>query len=353
MAWCTGILKTSGVSNFSVTVGSKFGPNCSGPGSGSQSYCIGWSSTHQEINACACTQLTPVTLCAAAFPGFEVVEHFDVAEQASKSQKSFNVPWYRPLEPHFTLTGFKHTPPGRLFTAYMVRFMEFLGVAPAGMFRYCVLLLRIHIVACFSTSVVPSGSRRPTTGSYCRLRAVAGKPVKGKKQTSNNEFGIRATDNHTHTHTCKQKSWFSTKRRDIAVHKCQDQSQTTLQQNCRSKLTKTTWSKPPLKDSCNRATVQVSVVDLNKMMIVIPILRLARSRPNSNRLFTHTQCSNVSRKALNKALKPWTERYRECHVTLQFKNVRTIHKQRVPHLFPHCAWVCESAPMWSCFVWPA
>uniref|UniRef100_A0A7S1HUX8 Methyltransferase n=1 Tax=Eutreptiella gymnastica TaxID=73025 RepID=A0A7S1HUX8_9EUGL len=72
--------------------------------------------------------------------GFEVVEHFDIAERAAKTQGPFNVPWYRPLEGHFTLTGFKHTPIGRMCTAYMVRSLEFFGLAPKGSYATAMML---------------------------------------------------------------------------------------------------------------------------------------------------------------------------------------------------------------------
>jgi hypothetical protein len=82
------------------------------------------------------------------FVGFEVVEHFDIAEQALR-QRGFNVPWYQPLEGHFTLSGFKHTPLGRLVTAYLVGALEMLGIAAPGVFHPAQkmgTLNRVHVL---------------------------------------------------------------------------------------------------------------------------------------------------------------------------------------------------------------
>jgi len=86
--------------------------------------------------------LTPIEDVVEAIrqAGFEVVEHYDLAEAAERTQQSFNVPWYRPLEGHLTLTGFKHTPLGRLFTARMVWALEKLGIAAAGSYDTAMML---------------------------------------------------------------------------------------------------------------------------------------------------------------------------------------------------------------------
>eukprot|EP00667_Euglena_gracilis_P013315 EG_transcript_13724 len=79
-------------------------------------------------------------LAAVEEAGFEVLEHYDLAAAALESQKSFNVPWYRPLEGHLTLSGFKHTPAGRLFTASMVWTLEKLGIAAEGSYATAMML---------------------------------------------------------------------------------------------------------------------------------------------------------------------------------------------------------------------
>lgn len=81
-----------------------------------------------------------VVVDAVKTAGFEMVEHFDVAAEAAREQEHFNVPWYHPLEGHFTLTGFKHTPVGRMCTAYMVRALELVGLAPEGSYATAMML---------------------------------------------------------------------------------------------------------------------------------------------------------------------------------------------------------------------
>eukprot|EP00906_Rhabdomonas_costata_P033237 RCo046837 len=72
--------------------------------------------------------------------GFEVIEHFDLAVVAEKEQAHDDVPWYLPLESHWTLTGFKHTPVGRMCTAYMLRVLEAMSAAPAGSYDTAMML---------------------------------------------------------------------------------------------------------------------------------------------------------------------------------------------------------------------
>jgi len=57
--------------------------------------------------------------------GFEVLEHSDLAANSE-------VPWYAPLGPSCTLSGFKSTPIGIKLTNIAVRAMEAVKLAPAG-----------------------------------------------------------------------------------------------------------------------------------------------------------------------------------------------------------------------------
>jgi len=57
--------------------------------------------------------------------GFELVESCDLAEKSP-------VPWYEPLEAKFSISGFRHTGLGRLFTTLTVGGLEKIGLAPPG-----------------------------------------------------------------------------------------------------------------------------------------------------------------------------------------------------------------------------
>lgn len=62
--------------------------------------------------------------------GFEVIEHFDVAETAKKDGN--DVTWYSTLQGSFSLTTLQHTKGGRFLTQKMVDVMETLRIAPKG-----------------------------------------------------------------------------------------------------------------------------------------------------------------------------------------------------------------------------
>lgn len=59
--------------------------------------------------------------------GFEVIDSRDLAATADEA-----TPWYLPLSGQLTLSGFKHTPLGRLATNALVRVLEAAKVAPKG-----------------------------------------------------------------------------------------------------------------------------------------------------------------------------------------------------------------------------
>lgn len=64
--------------------------------------------------------------------GFEVIEHFDVAQKAEELYQDGNVPWYYPLQASFSLEGFKSTPIGRKTTTGLLHVLEFLKIMPKG-----------------------------------------------------------------------------------------------------------------------------------------------------------------------------------------------------------------------------
>lgn len=72
------------------------------------------------------------SLCVEALEksGFEVVEHYDVAEVAP--QNGNEIPWYSTLQGGWKLSQIKHSKAGRFLTQTMVDVLEFCRIAPKG-----------------------------------------------------------------------------------------------------------------------------------------------------------------------------------------------------------------------------
>jgi sterol 24-C-methyltransferase len=64
--------------------------------------------------------------------GFEVLEHFDVDLVAQAKFGAQNVPWYKPLEPGFSLENWKSTWIGRQITTNLLRVLEKCKIVPQG-----------------------------------------------------------------------------------------------------------------------------------------------------------------------------------------------------------------------------
>ncbi|KAL9321755.1 hypothetical protein ACSQ67_009808 [Phaseolus vulgaris] len=74
-------------------------------------------------------RLTTKCLEALKQAGFEVISEKDLAADSP-------VPWYLPLDKsHFSLSSFRLTAVGRLFTKNMVKVLEYVGLAPKGSLR--------------------------------------------------------------------------------------------------------------------------------------------------------------------------------------------------------------------------
>jgi len=74
-----------------------------------------------------------VILDALKEAGFEIVEHKDLAETG-------DIPWYHPLAPSFTVTGFLHTGLGRYLTGKLCQTLEFVRLSPPGAYAVNVML---------------------------------------------------------------------------------------------------------------------------------------------------------------------------------------------------------------------
>ena len=64
--------------------------------------------------------------------GFEVVEHYDINLVAQERFGTDNVPWYKPLEPGFSLENWKSTWIGRQITTNLLKVLERCKVVPSG-----------------------------------------------------------------------------------------------------------------------------------------------------------------------------------------------------------------------------
>jgi sterol 24-C-methyltransferase len=60
--------------------------------------------------------------------GFEIIEYKDLSPTDSINP----IPWYQPLSPNFSLSGFRLTTFGQLTTHYLVKILETIGIAPKG-----------------------------------------------------------------------------------------------------------------------------------------------------------------------------------------------------------------------------
>jgi len=74
-----------------------------------------------------------VILDALKEAGFEIIEHQDLADTG-------DIPWYNPLAPSFTVTGFLHTGLGRYLTGKLCQALELVRLSPPGAYAVNVML---------------------------------------------------------------------------------------------------------------------------------------------------------------------------------------------------------------------
>eukprot|EP01113_Clastostelium_recurvatum_P036855 TRINITY_DN531_c0_g1_i1.p1 TRINITY_DN531_c0_g1~~TRINITY_DN531_c0_g1_i1.p1 ORF type:complete len:372 (-),score=118.37 TRINITY_DN531_c0_g1_i1:53-1108(-) len=65
--------------------------------------------------------------------GFEIIEHTDLADTG-------DIPWYYPLAPSFSVTGFLHTNLGRYMTGKFCQLLELVRLSPPGAYATNVML---------------------------------------------------------------------------------------------------------------------------------------------------------------------------------------------------------------------
>jgi sterol 24-C-methyltransferase len=83
---------------------------------------------------------TETTLKAVKEAGFEIIEAKDMALYDPRNP----VPWYQPLVPSFSLSGFRTSNVGKYATHYLVKTLETLGLAPKGSLQAHTVLLQAH-----------------------------------------------------------------------------------------------------------------------------------------------------------------------------------------------------------------
>lgn len=107
------------------------------------------------------TLVTPTDINnALEAAGFELISFTDFEEGCHSDHE---IPWYATLKGDLSLTGFRMTTVGRIFTHNLVRFLELIKIAPKGSTRVSALLNATAL------DIVEAGKKELFTPSYVTL----------------------------------------------------------------------------------------------------------------------------------------------------------------------------------------